>query len=75
MATLLYYLGRDFTVADPSGNARGDDPRFIPGRQALVLYKGKVIGVYGEVHPRVLEAWGITTPCAAGELDLDALIG
>ena len=83
MATLLYYLGKDFTVADPSaagsgdakGNAPGDDPRFIPGRQALVLCKGKRVGVYGEVHPRVLEAWGITTPCAAGELDLDALIG
>jgi phenylalanyl-tRNA synthetase beta chain len=78
MATLLYYLGREFTVADPAtqpaGGQGGEDPRFIPGRQAAILFKGKAVGIYGEIHPRVLEAWGITTPCAGGELDLDALL-
>lgn len=72
VATLLYYLGREFSVAAPNEGA--EDCRFIPGRHALVLYKGKRIGVYGETHPRVLEAWGITTPCAAAEIDLDSLL-
>jgi phenylalanyl-tRNA synthetase beta subunit len=27
----------------------------------------------GELHPRVLEAWGIQMPSAAAELDLDAI--
>ncbi len=70
VATLLYYLGREFQVTEPSV----EDPRFIPGRQAVLLYKGGRIGIYGEFHPRVLEAWGITTPCAGAELDLEALL-
>ena len=67
-ATLMYYLGRDFELEE------ADDPRFIPGRQARITYKGAAVGVYGELHPRVLEAWGIAVPCAAAELDLDSLI-
>jgi phenylalanyl-tRNA synthetase beta chain len=51
-----------------------NDSRFIPGRAAAVLYRGKSIGVFGEIHPEVLENWGITMPCTGGELDLDALI-
>jgi phenylalanyl-tRNA synthetase beta chain len=30
--------------------------------------------VFGEIHPEVLENWGVTVPCTAGEIDLDALI-
>jgi phenylalanyl-tRNA synthetase beta chain len=67
-ATLLYYLGREFALEE------AEDPRFIPGRQARITYKGAAVGIYGELHPRVLEAWGIGVPCAAAELDLDSLI-
>jgi phenylalanyl-tRNA synthetase beta chain len=73
VATLLFYLGREFQVADP-GEKGAEDGRFIPGRSAIVLYKGARVGIYGEVHPAVLSAWGITTPCVAAELDLDALL-
>jgi len=68
LQTLFYYLSREYDVEE-SG-----DPRFIPGRAAAVLYKGSKIGVFGELHPEVLENWGITVPCTAGEIDLDALI-
>ncbi|GHV95441.1 phenylalanine--tRNA ligase beta subunit [Spirochaetia bacterium] len=68
LQTLFYYLSREYDVEE------SDDPRFIPGRAAAVLYKGKKIGVFGEVHPEVLENWGITVPCTAGEIDLDSLI-
>jgi len=44
-------------------------------RAAAIIYKGKPIGVFGELHPEVLENWGVTVPCTAGEIDLDALIG
>jgi phenylalanyl-tRNA synthetase beta chain len=70
VATLLFYLGREFTVAEPER----EDPRFIAGRQATILYKGQPIGVYGELHPRVLEAFSIGMPCAGAELDLDSLL-
>jgi phenylalanyl-tRNA synthetase beta chain len=68
LQTLFYYLARDYDVEE------SDDPRFIPGRAAAVLYKGKKIGVFGEVHPEVLENWGIAVPCTAGEIDLDSLL-
>jgi phenylalanyl-tRNA synthetase beta chain len=72
VATLLFYLNREFSVEEPVAGA--EDPRFIPGRQAIMMYRGTAIGVYGEVHPRVLSAWGIGLPAAAVELDLDLLL-
>lgn len=65
---LFYYLSRSFEPAER------DDPRFIPGRCAAIIVDGAAIGVYGEVAPAVLEAWGIEMPCAACEVDLDSLI-
>jgi phenylalanyl-tRNA synthetase beta chain len=64
----MYYLGKEYSLEESS------DPRFIPGRQARVIYGGTAIGVYGELHPAVLEAFGITMPSAGGEIDLDALL-
>ncbi len=52
-----------------------EDPRFIPGRAAVVLLDGSEAGTAGEVHPAVLDAWGIARPAAAFELDLAALEG
>jgi phenylalanyl-tRNA synthetase beta chain len=52
-----------------------EDPRFIPGRAAEIRNKGKRVGIMGEVHPRVLENWGIQMPCAAVELFLDLMRG
>jgi phenylalanyl-tRNA synthetase beta chain len=66
--TLFYYIGRDYDVEESS------DPRFIPGRAAAVLYKGRAAGIFGEVHPEVLENWGVTMPCTAAEIDIEALL-
>jgi phenylalanyl-tRNA synthetase beta chain len=66
--TLFYYLSREYDVEESS------DSRFIPGRTAALLYKGKPAGVFGEVHPAVLENWGVSVPCTACELDADGLI-
>jgi len=68
LQTLFYYLSREYEVEE------SDDPRFIPGRAASILYNGKSIGVFGEIHPEALENWGVTVPCTAGEIDLDALV-
>jgi phenylalanyl-tRNA synthetase beta chain len=68
LQTLFYYLSREYDVEESS------DPRFIPGRVAAIIYKGNPIGVFGEIHPEVLENWGVTVPCTAGEIDLDALL-
>jgi phenylalanyl-tRNA synthetase beta chain len=68
VSSLVYFLDHEYTVVE------SDDPRFIPGRQAALMVNGKQAGVFGEVHPQVLENWGITTPCVAGELDLESLM-
>jgi phenylalanyl-tRNA synthetase beta chain len=68
LQTLFYYISRDYAVEESA------DPRFIPGRAAAILFKGKQAGVFGELHPELLENWGVTMPCAAGEIDLDALL-
>jgi phenylalanyl-tRNA synthetase beta chain len=68
VAVVLYYLSREYTL-EPL-----DDPRFIKGRAARVLVDKKSVGVMGELHPAVLTAWGVQTPCAAAELDLDVLM-
>jgi phenylalanyl-tRNA synthetase beta chain len=68
VATLMYYLGIDYSVRE------AQDCRFIPGRQAEILCGGRRVGIFGEIHPVVLEAFGITMPSAGGEIDLDLLL-
>ncbi|QTQ17306.1 phenylalanine--tRNA ligase subunit beta [Treponema parvum] len=68
VSALLYYLDHKYEVKESS------DPRFIPGRQAAVIVNGKQVGVFGEIHPAVLENWAINVPCVAGEIDLEELI-
>ena len=68
VSTLLYLLDHKYDVKEV------EDPRFIPGRQAAIMLNGKQVGVFGEVHPQVLENWGIIFPCVAGEIDIEALM-
>ena len=68
VSSLLYFLDHEYNVVE------SNDPRFIPGRQAEVMVNGVSAGVFGEIHPQVLENWGITTPCTGGELDLETLM-
>ncbi|WP_191013532.1 phenylalanine--tRNA ligase subunit beta [Treponema zioleckii] len=68
VSTLLYYLDHKYEVKE------SDDPRFIPGRQAAIIVNGKQEGIFGEIHPQVLENWAITVPCVAGEVNVEALM-
>lgn len=64
---LFYFLALEPTLSAV------EDPRFLAGRCAELRVGGKRLGIMGEVHPAVLERWGIQMPCAAAELDLDAM--
>jgi phenylalanyl-tRNA synthetase beta chain len=68
LQTLFYYLSREYDVEE------APDPRFIPGRAATILYRGQQAGIFGELHPELLENWGVAMPCAAAEIDLDLLL-
>lgn len=46
---------------------------FIEGRSAKILSNGRDIGIIGEVHPQVLNNWGIEKPIAGFEIDINGL--
>lgn len=68
VSAVFFYLSKDYTLEET------DDPRFIPGRCANIVSDGKVVGIMGEVHPGVLENWGIGMPCTASEVNLDLIM-
>ena len=45
-----------------------------PGRCAALVCEGAIVGHAGELHPRVLKAYGLPPRVVAAEFDLDALI-
>jgi phenylalanyl-tRNA synthetase beta chain len=69
VAALCYFLVCPYELRPVS------DPRFIEGRTAEILSEGHRVGILGEIHPEVLENWGVTMPCACAEIDLDLLRG
>lgn len=52
-----------------------EHPTYRPGRTAAVVVAGQRIGVLGEIHPRVREAWGLsgTGPVMLADFDLALL--
>lgn len=50
------------------------DFAYLPGRTAEVAVSSDVIGLIGEVHPRIAGAFGINRPAAMFELNLEALL-
>ncbi len=68
ISTLLYFLNVEYVMKEV------DDPRFIEGRCGILTSDGKDIGIFGEIHPAVLESWNITMPCIACELDIDQIL-
>ncbi|MFA5861716.1 MAG: phenylalanine--tRNA ligase subunit beta, partial [Candidatus Thermoplasmatota archaeon] len=50
--------------------AKAEDPAFVPGRCAALGAGGHHRGVFGEVHPAVLEAFGLQHPVTAFEFHL-----
>lgn len=46
---------------------------FHPGRQANVIYKEHNLGLFGQLHPRMLRKLGIQQPVFFAEIDLSTL--
>ncbi|HSG05132.1 MAG TPA: phenylalanine--tRNA ligase subunit beta, partial [Nitrospiria bacterium] len=65
---LMYYLDKEYEL-DPVVH-----PSFLEGRAGRILIENRVVGMIGEIHPKVLENWQITMPCSAFELHLDPLV-
>jgi phenylalanyl-tRNA synthetase beta chain len=54
---------------------QGTVPGFHPGRAAWVVVDGRRVGAVGELHPSVAGRYEVTGRVAAGEIDLEALLG
>lgn len=64
LEVLAYYFNFDYTIAPI------DHPTFLPGRSGEIRNGERAYGLIGEIHPHVLETWGITYPVSAFEIDL-----
>lgn len=51
-----------------------DHGSFLEGRAASILVGEEEAGIIGELHPQVLENWGIQNPAAAFELNAQTLL-
>jgi phenylalanyl-tRNA synthetase beta chain len=67
VAAVFYYLSKQYVLKDV------DDLRFIKGRSANIFYHEQNVGIMGEIHPEILENWGIQMPCTIAEIDLDLI--
>ena len=68
ISAVFFYLSMDYSLKET------EDPRFISGRCANIIFNGEVIGISGEISPQILENWGIEMPCTGAEINLDFLI-
>ncbi|WP_019125807.1 phenylalanine--tRNA ligase subunit beta [Peptoniphilus grossensis] len=66
---LLWYLGIEGL------EVRRKEVSFLhPGRSAEFILKGESLGVLGEVHPKVLENYGLKKKAYVAELDFDKIV-
>ncbi|MEM0438057.1 MAG: phenylalanine--tRNA ligase subunit beta [Candidatus Micrarchaeia archaeon] len=65
--TLMCVLGVEYEVRP------ADEPYLIAGRAGEIAVGGRPIGFIGEVHPKVLDAFGLLVPVASFEVELKPL--
>jgi len=68
LENLLHKLG-----IDRVNWIEAQDESYHPGRSALMVSDGQVMGIMGEIHPLVRQNFDIKTRACACELDMDTL--
>ncbi|CAH2040330.1 unnamed protein product, partial [Iphiclides podalirius] len=53
---------------------QAEDPAYFPGRCAEVVLRGEAIGKIGVLHPTVLNAFELTNPCSALEINIEPFV-
>lgn len=51
-----------------------DDPTYMEGRQAFILFREEIIGIFGVIHPQVLLNFEWPFPTSVLEINLEPLI-
>jgi len=49
-------------------------PSFILGRAGSVMIENVDLGILGEIHPKILNAWKLENPLVAFELNMDKIV-
>lgn len=62
---LLFYLDVPYSLEAL------EHPSFLTGRAGRILVRERPVGIIGELHPEVLEAWQVTMPAVVFELDVE----
>ncbi|NJE46378.1 phenylalanine--tRNA ligase subunit beta [Thermococcus sp. GR7] len=65
--SVMHHLGLEYELKEIEHSS------FIPGRVGKIIVNGQEVGIIGEIHPKVLENWGIEMPVAAFEVFLRPL--
>ncbi|NCB51839.1 MAG: phenylalanine--tRNA ligase subunit beta [Clostridia bacterium] len=65
----------ELRIFDAEFSAVRDNPSYHPGRCAEVKAGGVRLGVFGQVHPKVAENYGMSELMYAAELGFDAMFG
>ena len=86
LASAIAHAGAGFSEVKSTLNAfflnfgltlrveKTEHPTFIEGRAAKAIVGNASVGILGEVHPRVLNAWKIENPVAAFELNMSKIL-
>ncbi len=64
---LLSSLGIEYELKETKHES------FIDGRVGKVMIRGQKVGIIGEIHPQVLQNWGLENPASAFEISIDHL--
>lgn len=64
---LFTNLGVSYSLEESSHKS------FIEGRMGRILVENTELGFIGEIHPQVLQNWGLENPAAAFEINLNRL--
>lgn len=64
LEAIAYYSGFEYELRPI------DHPTYLPGRAGEVVSNGQAYGMIGEIHPEVLENWGIAVPVSVFEVDI-----
>jgi phenylalanyl-tRNA synthetase beta chain len=86
LAAVIYDANASFTEAKATVEAfmrnlgfkmtveKTEHSTFLEGRVCKVCVEGEDVGFLGEVHPGVLENWGLENPVSALELNIEKII-
>ncbi|MFT5366057.1 MAG: phenylalanyl-tRNA synthetase beta chain [Candidatus Latescibacterota bacterium] len=65
LEALAYHLHIDYTLRPI------DHPSFLSGRAGEICVNDKAYGLIGEIHPAVLDNWGIAAPTSIFEININ----